>query len=139
MVPLQRSGQLEPLADSGQDAVRLRGISDDRHIDLFQLHDRNAFQHVVCAVALHGSAVAVGVLDLLDDVQLTCFKIVIGLYVSKTVDAADDLCRVFAKAVQDDMKRLFAGLVCSAGNADSAFGGGKAFVPCKERKALRAA
>ena len=103
-------------------------VAGDGHLHALLLHNGNAFQHVVCAVAVYGGALASGErLFALDD-QLAGLKVVIGLYISKAVDAADDVGGVFAQAVEVDPQRLVARFVGSFGNADGAFRGGKALV-----------
>ena len=55
----------------------------------------------------------------------------------KAVYAADYVCSVLAKAVEYDLKRFLAHLVCGAGDAYGALRSGKAFVSGKEGEAVR--
>ena len=84
----------------------------------------------------NSSALAVGVRDGLDDLQLAGGEVVVGLDVGEAVDTADDLGSVLAQAVQDDAQGLFADLVGGTGNADSALSGGEGLVASQESEAV---
>ena len=112
------------------------GVAGDGDLHSLLLHDGNALQHIVGAIALHGGALAVREGLLTHDGQLAGFEVVVCLHIGEAVDAADDIGGILAKAVQDDAQGLFAGLVGGAGNADSALGGGEGFMPGQEGEAL---
>ena len=62
--------------------------------------------------------------------------VILGLNIGEAVDAADNHCGVFSKAVQDDAQRVLADLVGVPGDADRALGGGEGLVAGKESEAL---
>ena len=99
-------------------------------------HDGNALADVVGAVAVNLSARAVGVGDLLDNLELAREVVELGLHVGEAVDAGDDLGGVLAQAVQDNAKRLLARLVGVHSDADSALSGSEGLVASQEREAL---
>ena len=118
------------------EAGRVGGVTGDGDVHALVLHDRNALEDVVCAVALNRCALAVGERLLFDNLQLVVEEVVIGLHIGEAVDSGDDVGSVLAQAVQDDAERLFAGAVRCLGNADCAFCGSEGLVACEERKAL---
>ena len=112
------------------------GVTGDGNLHAFLLHDGNAFQHVVGAVALNGGALALGEGLLTDDLQLAGGEVVVGLHIGEAVDTADDIGSVLAQAVQDNAQGGLAGLVGGAGDADGALSSGEALVASQEGKAL---
>ena len=112
------------------------GVAGDGDVHLLVVHDGHALADVVGAVAADSSALAVGVGDLTDDVQLAGAVVELGLDVGEAVDAGDDLGGVLAQAVQDDAQGLGAGLVGVADDADGALGGGEGLVAGQEGEAL---
>ena len=99
-------------------------------------HDGNALADVVGAVAVDGGTRTIGVGDGLDDLQLAREVVELGLHIGEAVDAGDDLGGVLAEAVQDDAKRLLAGLVGVVGDADGALSGREGLVTGQEGEAL---
>ena len=122
--------------DQMLEAGGVGGVTGDGNLNALSLHDGNALQNVVGAVALDSSALAVGVGDGLDDLQLAGGEIIVGLDVGEAVDTADDLGSVLAQAVQDDAQGLLADLVGGTGNADCAFSSSKGFVASQESEAM---
>ena len=116
---------------------RVCGGAGDGHVHALVAHDRHALIHIVRAVAAHLGPVAFGERAGGDDLQLAGMIIVLGLDMRKAVDARDDIRRILAKAVQDDLQRLLADLVGRARDADGPFGGGKALMPGEEGEAMR--
>ena len=112
------------------------GVTGDGNLNTLGLHDGNTLQNVVGAVALDSSALAVGVRNGLDDLQLAGGEVVVGLDIGEAVDTADDLGSVLAQAVQDDAQGLLANLVGGTGNADSALSGGEGLVAGEEGEAM---
>ena len=100
------------------------------------LHYGYAFAHVVRAVATNFGFLSVRVGESLYYFELACGVVVFGLHVGEAVYAGDYHSRVFAETVEDYLKRLFAHFVCGFGNADCAFGGGKALVTREEAEAF---
>ena len=78
---------LQPGAGNGS----VGGVTGDGNFNTLSLHDSNAFQNVVSAVALNSSALAVRVRDGLNNLQFAGLEVVIGLDIGETVDTADDL------------------------------------------------
>ena len=112
------------------------GVAGDGALHALQLHNGHAFQHIVCAVALHSSALAFREGHFLYNLHFAGLKVKLGLHIGKAIDTADDIGSILAQAVQNHAQGFGAHLVGSAGNADSAFCGGKAFVACQEAEAL---
>ena len=112
------------------------GVTGDRDVDVLVPHDGNALADVVGAVAVNLSARAIGVGDLLDNLELAREVIKLGLHIGEAVDTGDDLGSVLAQAVQDNAKRLLARLVGVHSDADSAFSGSEGLVASEEREAL---
>ena len=88
-------------------------VARDGHLNALLLHNGNALEHVVGAVALHRGAFAVGKSLLAHDLQLAGLEVVIRLHIGEAVDAADDLGGILAQAVQDHAQRLLTGLILS--------------------------
>ena len=118
------------------EAGRVRGIAGDGDIDTLVMHDGNALADVVSTVAADIGALALGVADLVDDLQLAGVVVELRLHIGEAVDAGDDLSGILAEAVQDDAQRGLARLVGVADDADGAFGGGKGLMTGQEREAL---
>ena len=115
---------------------RVGGVTGDGNFNTLSLHDSNAFQNVVSAVALNSSALAVRVRDGLNNLQFAGLEVVIGLDIGETVDTADDLGSILAQAVQDNTQGFLADLVGGTGNADCAFSSSKGFVASQESEAM---
>ncbi len=114
------------------EAGRVGGVAGDGDVDAFVVHDGHALADIVSAVAADVGALALGVADLADDVQLAGVVVELGLDIGEAVDAGDDLGGVLAEAVQDDAQGLFAGLVGVLDDADGAFSGGEGLVAGEE-------
>ena len=112
------------------------GVASDGNVHALVVHDGHALADVVSAEAADSRALAVGVLVLLDDLQLAGVVVKLGLHIGKAVDPGDDLRSVLAQAVQDDPQGFLTSLVGGAGNADGAFGGGKGLMTGQEGEAL---
>ena len=89
-------------SDRMLEAGRVGGVAGDGDVDAFLVHDGNALADVVSAVAADVGALALGVADLADDLQLAGVVVELGLDIGEAVDTGDDLGGVLAKAVQDD-------------------------------------
>ena len=113
------------------------GVARNGNVDLLEVHNGNAFTDVIRTVAADVGALAFGIADLADDLQLTGEVVKLSLYIGKAVDTGDDLSSVFSKTVENNAKRLFAHFVGIADNTDCAFSCCKGFMSCKESKALR--
>ena len=118
------------------EAGRVGGVAGDGNIDTLVVHDGNALADVVSAVAADVGALALGVADLADDLQLAGVVVELGLHIGEAVDAGDDLRSVLAEAVQDNAQRGLAGLIRIADDADGAFRSRKGLVTCQECEAL---
>src|SRR5699024_1648362 len=94
------------------------GVAGDGNVHAFLVHDGNALADIVSAVAADSSPLAIGVLVLLHNGQLTGVVVELGLHVGEAVDPGDDLSSVLAQAVQDNPQGLLTGLVGAAGDAD---------------------
>ena len=101
------------------------------------MHDGNALADVVSAVAADVGALALGVADLADDLQLAGVVVELGLDIGEAVDTGDDLGGVLAEAVQDDAQGVLTSLVGVLDDADSTFSGGEGLVAGEEAEALR--
>ena len=112
------------------------GVAGDGDIHLLHLHDGDALQHIVGAVAPDLGTLPVGELHLPDHLQVAGGEVIVGLHVGEAVDAGDDVSGILAQAVEDDAQRLLAGLVGVAGDADGPLGGGEGFVAGQEAEAL---
>ena len=71
-------------------------------VDFLFYHDSNAFVYVVCAVASDFCAFALTESAFFHDFQLSGRIVVVGFYVGKAVDTADNIGGVFAQAVKDN-------------------------------------
>src|SRR5699024_4063634 len=76
--------------DQVLEAGGVGGVAGDGDLDALHLHDGNALQHVVGAVALGRGALALRVGHGLDDLDLAGLEVELGLDVGKAVDAAVD-------------------------------------------------
>ena len=123
--------------DQMLEAGRVGRVAGDGDVHALMLHNRDAFEHVVGAVAANLRLVAVRVRLFLHDDQLVLVEIVIGLHIGEAVDARNDVGRVLAETVEDDAQRLLADLVRRAGDADGALRRGKGFMSGEEAEALR--
>ena len=112
------------------------GVAGDGHVHALVVHDGHALADIVSAEAADSSPLAVGVLVLLDDLQLAGVVVELGLNIGEAVDPGDDLGSVLTQAVQDDPQGLLPGLVGAAGNADSTLSGSEGLVTGQEREAL---
>src|SRR5699024_6922093 len=96
------------------------GVAGDGNVHLLQVHDGDALTDIVGAVAAHSCALALGVGNLADDVDLAGGVVKLGLHVGEAVDAGDDLCSILAQTVQDNPQGLGTGLVGILHDADGA-------------------
>ena len=112
------------------------GVTGDGNLNTLSLHDSNAFQNVVGAVALNSSALAVRVRDGLDDLQLAGGEVVVGLDIGEAIDTADDLSSVLAQAVQDNTQGLLTDLVGGTGDADSTLSSSEGLMASQEGEAM---
>ena len=119
------------------EAGRVGRVTGDRYVDALVLHDSHALEHVVRAVALDLSLVAVRVCLLVYDLKLVVVEIIIGADIGEAVDARDDERSVLAETVKDYAERLFSYLVSGSRDTDSALCGRERLVSCKEAEALR--
>ena len=118
------------------EARRVRGVTRDGDIDIFVLHDGNAFLDGVSAVALDLCTLRIrAVLDLLDDVELARLEVVVRHDIREAVDAADDLSSILAETVEDDAQRVLADLVGRLSDTDSALSSCEGLVACEECEA----
>ena len=112
------------------------GVAGDGNVNALSLHDCNAFENVVRAVALHLCLLTVGVRCFADYVELAGVEVILRLHISEAVDAGNDHGGILAEAVEDNAKGLFANLVCRTRDADCAFSGCERLMAGKESKAL---
>ena len=112
------------------------GVAGDGHVHALMVHDGHALADIVGAVAADVGALALGVADLADDLELAGVVVELGLDIGEAVDTGDDLGSVLAEAVQDDAQRLFTGLIRVLDDADGALSGRKRLVACEEAEAL---
>ena len=115
---------------------RVGGVTGDGDTDVLEVHDGNAFDDVVSAVALDGSADTVRIRSFGDDVDFAGEVVHLGLNIGETVDSRDDLSGVFTKTVQDDAEGLLANDVRLGSNADGAFRSCEGLMTCQEAEAL---
>ncbi|MPN33416.1 hypothetical protein SDC9_180903 [bioreactor metagenome] len=111
------------------------GVAGDGYIHVFMAHDGHAFVYIIRTVAAH-----VGPFALAEGLRGNNGKLIGKLVISgfaegETVDPADDISRILAKTIQDDLKRILAYLVGRTGDADSTLRGGKAFMASQEGEA----
>ncbi len=118
------------------EARRVGGVTGNGDVSVLVPHDGNALADVVGAVAVNGSAWAIGIRNLLDNLKLAGEVVELGLDIGEAVDAGDDLGGVLAEAVQDNAQRLLAGLVGVVGDANGALSGSEGLVASQEREAL---
>ncbi len=111
-------------------------VAGDGYVHALFAHDGHAFADVVAAVAAHFGALALGEGLFADDLQAAFLIMILGAHIGKAVDAADDIGRVLAKAVEDDAQGRLADLVGRLGDADRAFRGREGFMACQEAEAL---
>ena len=112
------------------------GVTGDGNVHALEPHDGHALAHVVSAVAVHLSALAVRESGAVHHLHLTGGVVELGLAVGEAVDTGDDVSGVLAKAVQDNAQRLLAHLVGGASNTDSTFSSSEGLVTCQEAEAL---
>ena len=73
------------------------GVTGDGNVNTLVTHDSNAFTDIVTAVAVNGSALAGGVGNALNDLQLAGVVVELGLHIGEAVDTGDDLSSVLAQ------------------------------------------
>jgi len=112
------------------------GVTGDGNVHAFLLHDSNAFENVVGAVALDLGAVAVGEGNFADDGELGGGKVEGSLNVGEAVDSGDDIGSVLAQTVQDNAEGLGSDLVGGKSDLNSALSGGEGLVAGEEAEAL---
>ena len=78
---------------------RVGGVTGNRYIHAFLMHDRNTFGYIIRAVAvnLRTKACAVGFAENL--FHFSCIIIHLGLDISKSIDSGNNLSGVFSKSV----------------------------------------
>ncbi|CAK7016247.1 MAG: hypothetical protein DELT_03255 [Desulfovibrio sp.] len=98
-------------------------------------HDRHTLVYVIRAVAANLCPVAFRIFGFGNDIELAGGIVIIRLNIGKAVDARNNLRRVLAKAVEDNLQVLLAYLVRRLGDTDCAFRRRKGFVPREEAEA----
>ena len=119
------------------ETCRIGGVTSDGNIHVLVPQDSNALADIVSAIALYlqtGRVVAVR--DLLDNVQLAGVVVELCLDVCEAIDAADDLCGVFAQTVQDHAQRFLPYLVSHLSDLDGTLSSGERLVAGQEGEAL---
>ena len=117
------------------EASRVRGVTSDGDINIFLVHDGNAFLHAVSAIAFNFSTDTLGISDLFYYIDFILRVIILGLYISKAVDAGNDLCSILAKTVQDDTELVLADLVGRLSDTDCTLSSCEGFVASEECEA----
>ena len=115
---------------------RVGGVTGDGNVNTFVTEDRNAFENVVCAVALDLCLVAVRVCLFINDSQFVGVEVIIGADIGEAVDSGNDECSVLAKTAEDNAEGLLANLVRGSCDTDSTFCSCEGFVTCEEAEAL---
>jgi len=118
------------------ETCRVGGVSCDRNVNAFFPHDRNAFTHVICTVAVYFGAQSVRVRNSLYFLKLACKVIILCLYIGKSIDSGDDLCSIFSKSVQDYTEWFFTYFVCFLCNTDCSLCCCEGLVSCQEAEAV---
>ncbi len=103
---------------------------------MFELHNGNAFGHVIRAVALNLSSGTVGESNGVNRLNRFGVGVELRSYVSEAVYSRNDISRVLAQAVEDNAQGLNPYFVGVFGNLYCAFRRGKAFVSRKEAEAV---
>ena len=117
------------------ETCRVGRVTGDGYIHILLPHDGNAFAHIVSAIAANAATNAVRVLCLGNNLNLSGIIVKLGLNVSKSVDAGNNLCSILSESVQDDAKRFLTNLVGHLGNLDSSLCGSIRLMSGKECKA----
>ena len=118
------------------EAGRVGGVAGDGNINALELHDGDAFENVVSAVAADLCALAVGISYLADDLELAGEEIEFGLNISETVDSGDDVSSVLAETVEDNAELVGTNLVSHLSDLDSTLSSSVRLVTSKECEAL---
>ena len=113
------------------------GVARNGNADLFQLHDRHAFGNVVRAIAFDLCAGTVGKRLFVDHIHRFRRMIERRFHIGKAVDSRNNIRRVFSKTVQNNPQGIFSDFIRVLSDRNSAFGGGKRFVPREEAEAFR--
>ena len=113
------------------------GVTGNGNANLFQLHNCNAFRHIVSTVAFYVSTGAIGIRRFADHLHLLGVRIKFCLYISKAVDSGNDERSVFAKTVQDNPQGLFTYFIGVQCNFNSAFRSSKRLMTSQEAEAVR--
>ena len=99
-------------------------------------HNCNALTNVVCTIALHLGTRTIAVGDFAHYLKFAGVVVELGLYVSESVDAGDNLRSVLSETVKDATERLLANFVCLCSNLDCSLGSSKRLVSCEECEAF---
>ena len=111
-------------------------VTCDRHINILQPVDSHTLTNVISAIAVHLGTGTVRVSDAVNHVHLTCIVVKLSLYISKSVDTADDHSSIFAQTVKDATQGVLTHLVSHLGNLDSTLSSGEALVSSQEGETL---
>src|SRR5699024_7470264 len=112
------------------------GVTGDGNVNLFLLHNSDAFLNVVAAVASYVCLVAVRECNLTDNAQLAGEVVVFCLNIGKAVDSGDDVSSIFAQTVEDNAQRRFSCFVGGSYDTNSAFSSCERFVTSQEAEAV---
>ena len=86
-------------------------VTSDWYINIFMFHDCNAFVYIVSAVASNFASVTIRESPCFHNVEFCVQIIIFGSNISETVYTRNDVCSVFSKTVQDNLKWLFSNFV----------------------------
>ena len=115
---------------------RVRGVTSDGNIYIFQMHDSNAFLYGISTIAFYVSTYTIAVFDFFNNIYFVSFEIIISYNISETIDTANDLSCVFTKTVQNNTQRVLTNFVSCLRDTDSTLSSSKGFMTSEECKAL---
>ena len=113
-------------------------VTSNRNVYIFLPHNSNTFANVVSTIAVYLSTRTIAVSCFLNNLEFASVVVELSLYVSKTIDTADNHSSVLTKTVEDATERFVSrtALVSHLSNLDSTFSSCKTFVTSEEGEAL---
>ena len=105
------------------------------NINVFCLHNGNAFSDVIGTVTSYLCPFSVRISDFSHHLKFAAEIVILGLNVSKSVNTRYNHSCVLTQSVKNYSERILANFVCRASYADCTFRRSKAFVSCQETKA----
>ena len=112
------------------------GVARNGNGYVFQLHNRNAFGNVICAVAFNFRSRAVGERYAVNYLNRFGIGVETRSAIGKAVNSRNYIRRVLAESVKDNSKGLYAYFVCVFCNLDCAFRRREGFVTCQKAEAI---